>query len=141
MTPEDERLTQVLLETRTIAMVGASLKPVRASHRVGTYMAAQGYRVIPVNPGHAGEMLFGEPIVAKLEDIDTPVDMLNIFRRSDQIPPVVEHGLAVLPGLKSVWMQLGLESAEARAMAEGQGKTVIGNRCLYIEHLRLIAKS
>ena len=138
MPPDDERLTRLLRETRTIAMVGASIKHVRASNRVGRYMAEQGYRIIPVNPGHAGKMLFGKPIVASLDDIDGPVDMLNIFRRSDQIPPVVEHGLRALDGLKSVWMQLGLENADARAMAEEAGKEVVENRCLYIEYKRLI---
>ena len=138
MIPADERLTRLLLETRVIAMVGASLKPARPSHGVGEYMAASGYRVIPVNPGHAGKTLFGETVVASLADIDVPVDMLNIFRRSDQIAPVVEEGLAALPGLKSVWMQLGLSNAEGRAMAEARGLTVVEDRCLLIEHRRLI---
>lgn len=139
MSLQDERITQLLLETKTIVMIGASLKPIRASHRVGNYMAAQGYRIIPVNPGHEGETLFGERIRARMEDIDEPVDMLNIFRRSEFIPPVVETGLQTLKGLKSVWMQLGLENETARKMAEAAGKTVIENRCLYIEHKRLIA--
>lgn len=140
MTPADERLTQLLLETHIIAMVGASLNPGRASFRVGAYMAAQGYRVIPVNPGHAGKSLFGEEIVPTLADIDTQVDMLNIFRRSEHILPVVERGLDALPELKSVWMQLGLENAEARVLAESQGKSVVEDRCLLIEHRRLIAR-
>ena len=139
MSLQDERITQLLLETKTIVMIGASLKPIRASHRVGNYMAAQGYRIIPVNPGHEGETLFGERIRARMEDIDEPVDMLNIFRRSEFIPPVVETGLQTLKGLKSVWMQLGLENETARKMAEAAGKTVIEHRCLYIEHKRLIA--
>ena len=140
MTPLDERLNRLLLETRTIVMVGASLNPARASHRVGAYMAGQGYRVIPVNPGHAGKTLFGETIVARMEDVSEPVDMLNIFRQSELIPPVVETGLEALNGLKSVWMQLGLTSEEARRMAEARGKTVVENRCLIIEHMRLIGR-
>jgi len=139
MSLQDERITQLLLETKTIVMIGALLKPIRASHRVGNYMAAQGYRIIPVNPGHEGKTLFGERIRARMDDIDEPVDMLNIFRRSEFIPPVVEAGLQTLKGLKSVWMQLGLENETARKMAEAAGKTVVENRCLYIEHKRLIA--
>ena len=138
MIPADERLARLLLETRVIAMVGASLKPARPSHGVGLYMAQNGYRVIPVNPGHAGKELFGETVVASLADIEEPVDMLNIFRRSDQIAPVVKEALVALPGLKSVWMQLGLSNAEARTMAEGKGLTVVENRCLLIEHRRLM---
>ena len=140
MTPNDERLTQILLETHTIAMVGASLNPARASHRVGNYIAGQGYRVIPVNPGQAGERLFGEPIVASLEDIEGPVDMLNIFRRPEFVLPHVEKGLEVLDGLRSVWMQLGIENADARALATEAGKAVVEDRCLAIEHRRLIAR-
>ena len=140
MTPLDERLTRLLLETRTIVMVSASLNPARASHRVGTYMAGQGYRVIPINPGHAGKTLFGETIVARMEDVSEPVDMLNIFRRSEFIPPIVETGLEALDGLKSVWMQLGLANEEARRMAEARGKTVVESRCLTIEHMRLIGR-
>ena len=74
-----------------------------------------------------------------MEELDEPVDMLNIFRRSEFIPPVVEAELQTLKGLKSVWMQLGLENETARKMAEAAGKTVVENRCLYIEHKRLIA--
>lgn len=137
----DERLTQLLLETHTIVMVGASLKPARASHRVGYYLAEQGYRVIPVNPGHVGEVLFGEPIVGSLADVEGPVDMLNIFRRSEFILPIVEQGLATLAGLKSVWMQLDLRSDKAREMAAAKGLSVVEDRCLAIEHRRLIRSS
>ena len=138
MTIADERLSKILLDTRVIAMVGASIRPDRPSFRVGTYMAAQGYRVIPVNPGHAGETLFGETVVASLDAIPDKVDMLNIFRRADQIAPVVRDGLEALPGLKYVWMQLGLSNAEGRKLAEDAGLSVVEDRCLLIEHQRLI---
>ena len=138
MTIADERLSKILLDTRVIAMVGASVRPDRPSFRVGAYMAAQGYRVIPVNPGHAGETLFGETVVASLDTIPDKVDMLNIFRRADQIAPVVRDGLQALPGLKYVWMQLGLSNAEGRKLAEDAGLSVVEDRCLLIEHQRLI---
>ena len=138
MTIADERLSKILLDTRVIAMVGASIRPDRPSFRVGTYMAAQGYRVIPVNPGHAGETLFGETVVASLDTIPDKVDMLNIFRRADRIAPVVRDGLQALPGLKYVWMQLGLSNAEGRTLAEDAGLSVVEDRCLLIEHQRLI---
>ncbi len=137
MTIADERLSKILLDTRVIAMVGASVRPDRPSFRVGTFMAAQGYRVIPVNPGHAGETLFGETVVASLDAIPDKVDMLNIFRRADQIAPVVREGLEALPGLKYVWMQLGLSNAEGRTLAEDAGLSVVEDRCLLIEHQRL----
>ena len=138
MTIADERLSKILLDTRVIAMVGASIRPDRPSFRVGTYMAAQGYRVIPVNPGHAGETHFGETVVASLDTIPDKVDMLNIFRRADQIAPVVREGLKALLGLKYVWMQLGLSNAEGRKLAEDAGLSVVEDRCLLIEHQRLI---
>ncbi len=136
----DERLTRLLLETRVIAMVGASVRPDRASFAIGTYMTAQGYRVIPVNPAYTGQTLFGETVVGSPGDIGGPVDMVNIFRRADQIAPVIRDALATLSGLKSVWMQLGLSSAEGRALAEEAGLTVVENRCLLIEHQRLIRR-
>lgn len=138
MALQDERLTRLLLETHTIVMVGASLRPDRASHRVGNYLVEQGYRVVPVNPGHSGEDLFGERIVGSLKEVEGPVDMLNIFRRSEFIAPIVREGLAELSGLKSIWMQLDLKSAEGRAVAEAKGLTVIEDRCLAIEHRRLL---
>jgi len=141
MTPTDEKLAQIILETRTIAMVGASIKPERASNRVGNYMARRGYRVIPVNPGHAGKTLFGQTVVATLSEIDEPVEMLNIFRRSEDVLRPVEEALQHLQGLKSIWMQLGITNAEARGRATAQGLDVVEDRCLLIEQGRLLARS
>ena len=140
MTPSDEKITQILLETRTIAMIGASLKPERASHRVGNYMAAQGYRIIPVNPGHAGKTLFGQKVVGSIAEIDERVDMLNLFRKSADVLAPVEEALGQLEGLRSIWMQLGIENTEARTLATAQGLDVVENHCLLIEHGRLLAR-
>jgi predicted CoA-binding protein len=104
---------------------------------VARFLAARGYRVIPVNPGHAGTQALGETVRASLADISEPVDMLDIFRRSDAVLPVVQQALAALPGLRTVWMQLGVENAEAAALAEAQGLRVVQNRCPAIEIPRL----
>jgi len=133
----DDDLRRILTETRTIALVGWSPKPDRPSHRVAAYLAARGYRVIPVNPGQAGQQALGETVRASLADIEGPVDMVDIFRRSEEVPAVVAEALAALPGLKTVWMQLGVESAEAAALATARGVAVVQNRCPAIEIPRL----
>jgi len=94
--------------------------------------------VIPINPGLAGQTLWGQTVVAALADIDGPVDMVDIFRRSEAVPPVVDEALAAFPDLKVIWMQLGVENAEAAAKAEDRGVTVIQNHCPKIEYARLI---
>ena len=133
----DELLRQVLRRARVIAVVGVSPNPVRPSYFVARYLGLKGYRVIPVNPGHAGEMLFGETVVARLCDISEPVDMVDIFRRSEAVPPIVDEALEHLPKLQTIWMQIGVEHAEAAAKAEARGVTVIQNRCPKIEYGRL----
>jgi predicted CoA-binding protein len=137
MTPTDDRIADILRSTRVIALVGWSPNPDRPSHRVARYLAGRGYRVIPVNPGHAGQQALGETVRASLADIDEPVDMIDIFRRSSEVPPVVQAALAHLPGLRTVWMQLGVENAEAAALAEARGVRVVQNRCPAIEIPRL----
>lgn len=133
----DALLKQVLTSTRTIALVGWSPKPDRPSHHVAAYLKAKGYRVIPVNPGQAGTMALGETVRVSLADITEPVDMVDIFRRSDAVLAVVEQALAQLAGLKTIWMQLGVEDATAAAMAQARGVSVIQNRCPAIEIARL----
>ena len=134
----DDLLRRVLTETRVIALVGWSPKPDRPSHRVAAWLAARGYRVIPVNPGQAGQDAgWGEVVRASLSEIDTPVDMVDIFRRSDEAGAVVDQALADLPGLKSVWMQLGVIDEAAAARARAAGVTVVMDRCPAIEIPRL----
>ena len=96
----DPDITRILTSTRVIALVGASPRPERASHKVGMFLASLGYKVIPVNPGQAGKELFGQTCVASLKDIDEPVDMVDIFRKSEDVLPVVEEALEHLRGLK-----------------------------------------
>ena len=138
MTPSDEHFARILLETRSIAMVGASVKPHRPSHRVGNYLASVGYRVLAVNPGHAGEKLFGETVRASLADIDIQIDLVSVFCRSDRVPGVVEAALGALPDLKVIWMQEGVADADARKRAEEQGIEVIENTCIATMHRRLL---
>lgn len=136
----DALLKDVLTRTKTIAVVGVSLNPVRPSYYVARYLSLKGYRVIPVNPGHAGEMLFGAEVKASLTEITEPVDMVDIFRRSEAVPPIVEEALATFPALQTVWMQIGVENPEAAARAEARGVTVIQNRCPKIEYQRLFGE-
>ncbi|WP_417243077.1 CoA-binding protein [Celeribacter sp.] len=135
--PSDAQIATILTETRVIALVGASANPERPSNEVGHYLAARGYKVIPVNPGQAGKELFGQTCVASLADIDEPVDMVDIFRRSEEVLPVVEEALLHLEGLKTVWMQIGVTNEKAAALAIAQGAGVVMDRCPKIEIPRL----
>ena len=138
----DAFLRRVLRRTKCIACVGVSPNPVRPSYFVARYLGLKGFRVIPVNPGHAGSELFGETVYGDLSEIpkDVPVEMVDIFRRSEFVPPIVEAALEHLPRLKTIWMQIGVEHAEAAAMAEARGIDVIQNRCPKIEYQRLFGE-
>ncbi|MFD3191958.1 CoA-binding protein [Sedimentitalea sp. HM32M-2] len=136
----DDFLRQVLSRTRTVAVVGVSMNPVRPSYYVARYLGLKGYRVIPVNPGHAGEHLFGNAVVATLSEISETVDMVDIFRRSEAVPQIVDEALAAFPDLQTIWMQIGVTHAEAAARAEARGVTVIQNRCPKIEYQRLFGE-
>lgn len=138
--PSDDLLRRILRETKTIACVGVSPNPVRPSHYVGRYLRLKGFRVIPVNPGQAGTQLFGETVVASLSEIEGPVDMVDIFRRSEAVPPIVDEALAQFPALKTIWMQIGVTHAEAAEKAEARGVQVIHNRCPKIEYQRLFGE-
>lgn len=126
-------LASLLRSTRTIAVVGLSPDPFRASHGVAHYMQQHGYRIVPVNP-NVTEVL-GEQSYADLESIPFPVDMVNIFRRSEAVPPFVDSAIRI--GAKSVWMQEGVAHDEAAAAAQAAGLEVVMDRCLLKEHIRL----
>ncbi|MBE1282707.1 MAG: CoA-binding protein [Rhodobacteraceae bacterium] len=136
----DEFLKGILEQTKVIAVVGVSMNPVRPSYYVARYLNLKGYTVIPVNPGHAGKQLFGQTVRASLSEISEPVDMVDIFRRSEAVPPIVEEALGAFPSLKTVWMQIGVEHSEAAAKAEEQGVNVVQNRCPKIEYQRLFGE-
>ena len=125
----------LLQEVKTIALVGASANPTRDSHGVMAFLQHQGSRVIPVNPGLAGQELLGERVAASLADIEGPIDMVDIFRNSEAAGPVVDEAIAA--GAKAVWMQLGVINPEAAARAEAAGLKVVMNHCPKIEIPRL----
>ncbi|MDO5620632.1 MAG: CoA-binding protein [Paracoccus sp. (in: a-proteobacteria)] len=136
----DSDIARIARETRTIAVVGLSPKEDRPSYGVARYLQSQGFRVIPVNPGHAGEKILGETTYADLASIpgDAGVDMVDIFRRSDAVEPIVDEALAVLPGLKTVWMQLGVTNEAAAEKARAKGVTVVQDHCPKIEFPRYL---
>jgi predicted CoA-binding protein len=136
----DDLLRRILKSTRSVACVGVSMNPVRPSYYVARYLSLKGFKVFPVNPGHAGETLFGRTIWPDLAAVPEDVDMVDIFRRSDAVPPIVDQALERFPGLKVLWMQIGVQHAEAAAKAEARGVTVIQNRCPKIEYQRLFGE-
>ena len=140
MSYSDAHLKNILTRTKTVAVVGVSTNPVRPSYYVARYLGLKRFTVIPVNPGHAGKTLFGSKIVASLSEIDTPIDMVDIFRRSEAVPPIVDEALETFPDLQTIWMQIGVEHAEAAAKAEARGVDVIMNRCPKIEYQRLFGE-
>lgn len=128
-------LRDILTQARTIAVVGASPRPHRASHRVMAYLQGQGYRTIPVNPFAAGGTILGERCYAALSEVPEPVDMVDIFRRSEFAGAAVDAAIAV--GAKAVWMQLGVIDEAAAARAAERGLKVVMDRCPAIEIPRL----
>jgi predicted CoA-binding protein len=142
MTPDqDAKLRDILGRTRVIAVVGISPKHDRPSFRVAEFLQAHGYKIVPVNPGHAGETILGEPVWADLASLpaELDVDMLDIFRRSEMVPEVVEEGLRHLPKLRTVWMQIGVQNREAAEVAQARGLDVVQDRCPKIEYARLMS--
>ena len=136
----DSFLRDVLKSTKSVAMVGVSMNPARPSYFVARYLNLRKFTVIPVNPGHAGKDLFGQTVRASLSEIAEPVDMLDIFRKSEAVPGVVEEALACMPNLKTIWMQIGVEHAETAEMARARGINVVMNRCPKIEYQRLFGE-
>lgn len=130
--PPAERMPHILNHCRTIAVVGLSPKPHRASFDVARYMQANGYRIIPINP-NAAEVL-GEKAYATLLEAarHEKIDLVNCFRNSEDIPPVVDEAIAI--GAKAVWMQLGIANAQAAAKAEAAGLLVVQDHCIKIDH-------
>ncbi len=126
-------IAAILKEYHTIAVVGLSPDPKRASYQVAEYLQSHGYRIFPVNP-QCQEVL-GEKCYASLKDIPEPIEVVDIFRKAEAIPGIVAEAIAV--GAKVIWMQLGLEHPEAAAQARAAGLQVVMNRCLKIEHAKL----
>ncbi|WP_417208091.1 CoA-binding protein [Antarctobacter sp.] len=136
----DDKLKEILNRTKVVAVVGVSMNPVRPSYYVARYLSLKGFTVIPVNPGHAGKVLFGQEVRATLAECPKEVDMVDIFRRPDHVPPIVAEALEVFPALRTVWMQIGVVNEEAAAMAEARGVEVVMDRCPKIEYQRLFGE-
>ena len=134
--PTDDEIRRILEATRTIAVVGASIKPARPSHFVSLYMAGQGYRILPVNPGYAGRTLFNETVQPDLDSLPLTPDMVAIFRRSQFAGAVADK--ACERGIRFIWMQVGIRDDAAAERAEAKGCSVVMNRCLMVEHRRLV---
>src|SRR5580658_6701941 len=133
----DSYIRGILNTVKTIAMVGASEKENRPSYFAFKYLLERGYKMIPVNPGHAGEDMLGQRIYARLTDIPEPVDMIDIFRSSQYALAIVQEALALKTRPQVIWMQLGVRNDEAAALAEANGMKVVMNRCPKIEYGRL----
>ncbi|MGN6304053.1 MAG: CoA-binding protein [Mesorhizobium sp.] len=127
----------ILNSVKTIAIVGASANEVRPSFFVLKYLLSKGFEVFPVNPGHAGKEILGRMTYARLADIPVAIDMVDIFRASAAVPPIVDEALALDPLPKVIWMQLTVRHDEAAAKAEAAGVKVVMNRCPKIEYGRL----
>ena len=133
----DTYIRGILNTVKTIAMVGVSANTSRPSYFAFKYLMERGYRMIPVNPGLAGQELLGQKVYAKLADIPLPVDMVDIFRASRYAPDIVREALALKPRPQVIWMQLGIRNDEAAKLAEGNGLKVVMDRCPKIEYGRL----
>lgn len=139
-TYSDSHLRDILTRTRRVAVVGVSMNPVRPSYYVARYLSLKKFEVVPVNPGHAGKMLFGQTVVASLSQIEGGVDMVDIFRRPEHVPLIVEEALDSFPDLRTIWMQIGVEHGAAAEMARARGVDVVMNRCPKIEYQRLFGE-
>ena len=133
-------LKDILTATKTIAMVGLSMNETRPSYFVGRYLHTRGYKIIPVNAGHGGKHFFGQLVRSSIDEIDEPVDMVDIFRKPEAVPEIVDDSLAKLKGLKTIWMQIGIKHESSAQKARQLGLNVIEDRCPKIEHQRLFGE-
>lgn len=137
-------IAHILNDSKTVAIVGLSNKPDRASYGVAEYLQGQGYRIIPVNPAYAGEEILGERVHASLQEAadalapsGTRIDIVDCFRKSEDIPPLARDAIAIRAGC--LWMQLGIENQAAADLARAAGLDVVMNHCMKIEHRKLNA--
>jgi predicted CoA-binding protein len=135
----DEELRDLLLDSKVIAVVGLSANPERASNQVAWYLHHQGYRLFGVNPMCPEPELFGVPVLPSLDQVPEPIDLVDVFRRPEHTPEVARNAVAVQA--RALWLQLGIRSDEARAVATEAGLTYVEDRCLKVEHARLLGRS
>ena len=134
---DDAYVRGILDDVKTIAMVGASANNIRPSYFVLKYLLDKGYKVFPINPGHAGKDILGQTVYASLADVPEPIDMVDIFRNSEAAGAVVDEALTLDPLPKVIWMQLTVRNDAAAGKAEAAGVRMIMNRCPKIEYGRL----
>lgn len=134
--PSDPCVSGLLRSSRTIAVVGLSGDAQRPSHGVAAYLQRQGYRILPVNPKLAGQRVLGELCVATLEDLLEPVDIVDVFRRSEDVLPVAQAAVAI--GARCLWQQSGVANTQADELARAAGLVSVMDRCLKVEHARLL---
>ena len=135
MADEQSTLRRILSACRTIAVVGLSAEWHRPSFFAAKYMQSKGYRILPVNPRYAGGSVLGMPCVARLEDITVPIDMVDVFRKAEDVGPIAASAIAL--GAQCLWQQLGVQNLDADAAARAAGLDSVMNRCVKIEHARL----
>ena len=133
---QDNKIKELLENNKTIAILGLSPKPERDSYKVAKYLQEKGYRVIPVRPGQ--KEILGEKAYASLDDIDEPIDIVNVFRRSELVIPHAEETVSKNPKPKAFWMQLNIENKEAADLLKSKGLDVVMNKCIKVEHGRLL---
>jgi hypothetical protein len=134
---DDQAIAGALRSARTIAVLGAHEQPQRPAFYVPDYLRGQGYRILPVNPLLAGKTLWGEPVRKTLAEIDEPVDIVDVFRRSDLLPEHLDDLLAMKPRPRVVWLQLGVRNDAFAKQVEGAGMDVVQDRCTLADHRRL----
>jgi uncharacterized protein len=135
----DQELRELLDQTRVIAVVGLSANPDRASNQVAWYLHHQGYRLFGVNPNCPQQEVFGVPVLPALDQVPEPIDLVDVFRRPEHTPAVARE--AVAAGARALWLQLGIRSPEARAIAEAAGLAYVEDRCLKVDHARLLGRA
>lgn len=132
--PSEEQLRELLTRARRVAVVGLSPRPERDSHRIAQYLQARGYEVVPVYP--RDERILGQPVYRRVQDIPGGVDLVDVFRRGEDLPEVVEDALAA--GAPALWFQIDCVNEEAAARATAAGATVVMDRCIMVDHARLV---
>jgi uncharacterized protein len=133
-----DEIRAVLETAKTVAVLGAHPDPAKAANEVPEYLREKGYRILPVNPGHAGKELFGERVRARLDEINEPVDVVDIFRRAEALPGHLDEILAMRPLPRVVWFQLGIRNDEVARRLLDRGISVVQDRCMLADHRRLL---
>ena len=135
-------IEQILTSAKTVAVIGMSDKPERASHEVAAYLQRAGYEILPVNPAHAGRQILGRTVYATLQEAADAlardgrrIDIVDVFRKAEDVPPVAKEAIAVRAG--TLWMQLGIENRVAADLARAAGLDVVMNHCMLVEHRKL----